>query len=323
MGRVDRIKAPIIEELNAFEDRFRSSMKSQVPLLNKITHFIIKRKGKQMRPMFVFLSAKASGAITDSTYTAASIMELLHTATLVHDDVVDDAMERRGFFSLNAIWKNKIAVLVGDFLFSRGLILSIEKDEFELMRIITESVKKMSEGELLQLEKSRGVNLKEEVYLEIIEHKTASLIGACCLAGASSVKASEEVQQNLWNFGIQAGMAFQIKDDLFDYGDGDIGKPVAIDIKEKKVTLPLLYALNNCSWAEQKRMIFLLKNHRNKQKNIDKIIAFVKEKGGLEYAQQKMLHYKEEALKYLNEIPDSDAKVALTDLLLYTIERTK
>lgn len=323
MGRVDNIKAPIINELDAFEDVFRSSMKSKVPLLDKITHFIIKRKGKQMRPMFVFLAAKCVGEITEATYRAASVIELIHTATLGHDDVIDDAMERRGFFSLNAIWKNKIAVLVGDYLLSRGVLMAVDNDDFSLLKIISTSVKKMSEGELLQLEKSRGVNLNEEVYLQIIEQKTASLIASCCEAGANSTNASEEVKTAMGNFGIQVGMAFQIKDDLFDYGNDKIGKPVGIDIKEKKITLPLLYALNQASWGERRKIIFLLKNHRNKSHRIQKIIDFVKENNGLEYAHGKMLEYRDRALEHLKLVPESEAKSALLDLVAYTIERTK
>ncbi|TXC85112.1 polyprenyl synthetase family protein [Luteibaculum oceani] len=323
MGRVDNIKAPIIEELEAFEDRFRKSMKSKVPLLDKITHFIIKRKGKQMRPMFVFLSAKAVGNISDGTFRAASLIELLHTATLVHDDVIDDAMERRSFFSINALWKNKIAVLVGDYLLSKLLVLAIDHNEFELLRIVSTSVKKMSEGELLQLEKSRGINLNEEVYLNIIEQKTASLISTCCHAGATSATDNEEHKEALKNFGTQVGMAFQIKDDLFDYGTDAVGKPLGIDIKEKKVTLPLLYALNNCSWLERKQIIFQLKNHRNKRERIQKIIDFVIEKGGIEYAKTKMLAYRDAALECIKVIPESEAKSSLIDLVQYTIERTK
>ncbi len=323
MGRVDSIKAPILKELSAFEDHFRNAMKSRVPLLDKITHFIIKRKGKQMRPMFVFLAAKCLGEISQSTFRAASVIELIHTATLVHDDVIDDAMERRGFLSLNAIWKNKIAVLVGDYLLSRGLLMSVDNDDFPLLKIISTSVKKMSEGELLQLEKSRGINLDEEVYLNIIEQKTASLIASCCEAGARSTQASAEQCQAMRDFGTAVGMAFQIKDDLFDYGTDDVGKPVGIDIKEKKITLPLLYSLNEGSWAERRKIIFLLKNHRNKKANILKIVDFVKEKGGLEYAKQKMLWYRDQALQHLSIIPESQAKSSLLDLLAYTIERTK
>ncbi|MGB0165641.1 MAG: polyprenyl synthetase family protein [Luteibaculum sp.] len=323
MGRVDRIKAPITKELDAFEDRFRASLQSKVPLLNKITHFIVKRKGKQMRPMFVFLCAKAVGEISDTTFRAAALIELLHTATLVHDDVVDDAMERRGFFSLNAIWKNKIAVLVGDYLLSRGLILAVENKEFNLLEIVTRSVKEMSEGELLQLEKSRGVNLDESVYLNIIEQKTASLISSCCEAGVSSVGVDAKTQEAFRKFGTYVGMAFQIKDDLFDYGNGNIGKPIAIDIKEKKITLPLLFALNNCSWADRKKYIFKLNHHRNKQDNIQQIIQFVVDKGGIEYAKQKMLEYQQLALAELASIPNSEAKEALLDLVQYTIDREK
>ncbi|MBK5277889.1 MAG: polyprenyl synthetase family protein, partial [Bacteroidia bacterium] len=266
--RLDDIKAPIAKEMEDFEQKFRSSMKTRVLLLDKIMNYIVKRKGKQMRPMFVFLSAGACGAISDSTFRGASLIELLHTATLVHDDVVDDANYRRGFFSVNALWKNKIAVLVGDFLLSRGLILSVENKDFDLLSIVTEAVKEMSEGELLQMEKARQLDINEEVYYEIIRQKTASLIASCCAVGASSVKAPNEVVEKMKLFGQHVGMAFQIKDDLFDYGEDGIGKPVGIDIKEKKMTLPLINALSKSSWLEKRRIISIVKNDSEKPKKV-------------------------------------------------------
>jgi len=324
MTGVKDIKAPISQEMEEFELRFRDSMKSKTPLLDKITHYIVKRKGKQMRPMFVFLSAKLCGGINDSTYVAASLIELLHTATLVHDDVVDDANLRRGFFSINALWKNKIAVLVGDFLLSRGLLMSVEKGEFELLRIVSTAVKEMSEGELLQMEKARRLNITEEVYFEIIRQKTASLIAACCQSGAHSSGADEETSRKMNLFGEKTGIAFQIKDDLFDYNaNGKIGKPTGIDIKEKKMTLPLIYALSKADKKDRKWIINTIKNHNEKKERVAKVIDFVMASGGIEYARTKMHQYRDEALEILHTFEKSEARLALQSLVEYTIERKK
>ena len=324
MSEIKKIKAPIEQEMTDFEKRFRSSMKTTVPLLDKITHFIVKRKGKQIRPMFVFLSAKMVGTINDSTYNAASLIELLHTATLVHDDVVDDAYERRGFFSLNALWKNKIAVLVGDFLLSRGLLLAVDNGEFRLLQLVSNAVREMSEGELLQIEKTRKLNIDESVYFEIIRQKTATLIAACCATGVSSITDDESLIQKAHQFGEKTGIAFQIKDDLFDYGDGEnIGKPTGIDIKEKKTTLPLIYALNQASSKERKRVIRLVKNHKEDPKKIQEVIDFVLSSGGIEYAREVMLKYKDEALELLHSFPQNESRDALEDLVTFTVNRKK
>lgn len=318
------IQAPIKEEMQSFEKHFRSSMKSHVPLLDKITHYIVKRKGKQMRPMFVFLSSKLFGETTESTYTAASLIELLHTATLVHDDVVDEAYKRRGFFSINALWKNKIAVLVGDYLLSRGLLLSVDKGEFELLRIVSQSVKLMSEGELLQIEKARKLDIKEDIYFDIITKKTATLIASCCATGAESAKQSKAVVERMRLFGEKVGISFQIKDDLFDYGSGeDIGKPTGIDIKEKKMTLPLIYALSKATKSEQRRIIRLVKKDKITNAQIKEVIDFVINSGGIEYATEKMNAYKDEALNILEEFPENEARESLKNLVLYTTQRKK
>jgi octaprenyl-diphosphate synthase len=319
--RLDDIKAPIAREMEDFEQKFRSSMKTKVLLLDKIMNYIVKRKGKQMRPMFVFLSAGACGTISDSTFRGASLIELLHTATLVHDDVVDDANYRRGFFSVNALWKNKIAVLVGDFLLSRGLILSVENKDFNLLSIVTEAVKEMSEGELLQMEKARQLDINEDIYYEIIRQKTASLIASCCAVGASSVKASDQVVEKMKLFGQHVGMAFQIKDDLFDYGEDEIGKPLGIDIKEKKMTLPLIYALSQASWFERRRIIGIVKNESEKPKKVKEVIDFVKKSGGIEYATKSMEKYHIQANEILTSLPDSVYKNSLLELVQFTIER--
>ncbi|MBA3902026.1 MAG: polyprenyl synthetase family protein [Bacteroidetes bacterium] len=322
--KIENIKAPIATEMAEFELKFRDSMKSSVPLLDKIMHYIVKRKGKQMRPMFVFLSAKACGGINDSTHRAASLIELLHTATLVHDDVVDDANMRRGFFSINALWKNKIAVLVGDYLLSKGLLLSVDNGDFRLLQIVSNAVREMSEGELLQIEKARKLDIQEPVYFDIIRQKTASLIASCCACGAASAGASDEVIKKMELFGEYTGIAFQIKDDLFDYGSSkDIGKPTGIDIKEKKMTLPLIYALNKASYTDKKRIINIIKNHNENPVKVAEVVKYVIESGGLEYAAEKMNNYKEKALSILSEIPEGEARESLEQLLRYSIERDK
>ncbi|MBL0741228.1 polyprenyl synthetase family protein [Chryseolinea lacunae] len=319
--RLDDIKVPIAREMEEFEPKFRASMKTRVLLLDKIMSYIVKRKGKQMRPMFVFLSAGVCGKIGESTFRGASLIELLHTASLVHDDVVDEANYRRGFFSVNALWKNKIAVLVGDFLLTRGLILSLENKEFNLLSIVTEAVREMSEGELLQMEKSRRLDINEEIYYDIIRQKTASLIASCCAVGASSSGASEDVVKRMHRFGENIGMAFQIKDDLFDYGEEEIGKPLGIDIKEKKMTLPLIYALSKADWLTKRKIIGIVRNESAKPKKVKEVIAFVKKSGGIDYAHTVMDRYHKEALALLEEFPDSPYKTSLIQLVQFTIDR--
>lgn len=306
-----------------FEEKFKDSMVSKVPLFNRITHYIVRRKGKQMRPMFVFLVAKmvSNGDFKERTYRGASIIELIHTATLVHDDVVDDSNMRRDFFSLNALWKNKIAVLVGDYLLSKGLLLSIDNGDFDILRHISVAVKEMSEGELLQIEKARLLDITEEVYFEIIRQKTATLIAACTAIGAASVDASEDDIRKMHKFGELIGIAFQIKDDLFDYSEAKIGKPTGIDIKEKKMTLPLIYTLNHCSKEEKKWLINSVKNHNKDKKRVKEVIEFVKKNQGIEYTSAKMKEYHEKALAILNEYPNSPYKESLTSMVNYVIER--
>ncbi|HKL02233.1 MAG TPA: polyprenyl synthetase family protein [Cryomorphaceae bacterium] len=325
MMRVQDIKDTIAPEMDEFEIRFKKSMKSTTPLLDKITHYIIKRKGKQMRPMFVFLSAKLCGEVNDTTYTAASLIELLHTATLVHDDVVDDANLRRGFFSINALWKNKIAVLVGDYLLSRGLLMSVDQGEFNLLRIVSTAVREMSEGELLQMEKTRKLNITEDIYFNIIRQKTASLIAACCESGAYSVNANEVSVKNMNRFGEKVGIAFQLKDDLFDYNtqNGSIGKPTGIDIKEKKMTLPLIYALSNAEKSDRRWIIKTVKHYNTNPRKVQEVIDFVDASGGIAYAQNKMLAYRDEALEILHSFEESEARNSLEALVNYTIERKK
>ena len=311
--------------MELFEQKFLISMSSKVALLNRITHYIVNRKGKQMRPMFVFLVSKmvANGEVNDRTYRGASVIELIHTATLVHDDVVDDSNRRRGFFSINALWKNKIAVLIGDFLLSKGLLLSIDNGDFDLLRIISIAVREMSEGELLQIEKARKLDITEDIYYEIIRQKTATLIAACCSLGAASVKPESQDVETMRKFGELIGMAFQIKDDLFDYGDTQIGKPTGIDIKEQKMTLPLIYVLNNCSRKEKKWIINSIKNHNRDKKRVKEVIAFVKDNNGLDYAVSKMKTFRDEALQILQNYPDSDYKNALELMVNYVIDRKK
>jgi len=323
MMNVKQILAPISTEMDEFEVRFRQSMRSKVPLLDKITHYIIRRKGKQMRPMFLFLTAKMLGETNDKTYDAASLVELLHTASLVHDDVVDDANERRGFFSINALWKNKIAVLVGDFMLSRVLLLSIEKNNIRLLEIVARAVREMSEGELLQIEKARKLDITEEVYFDIIRQKTASLLSTVCESAAVSVDREDEAS-NMRKFGELVGLAFQIKDDIFDYGDSkEIGKPTGLDIRERKMTLPLIYVLSKCDIKTKKELINIIKNHNEDSKYVKRAIQIVIDNGGIEYAQNKMNILKEEALQCLTSIPESDSKNAIIGLVEYTTQRIK
>jgi len=322
---VEQIKQPIGYEMELFEQKFLLSMSSKVALLNRITHYIVNRKGKQMRPMFVFLVAKMinNGEVSERSYRGASVIELIHTATLVHDDVVDDSNRRRGFFSINALWKNKIAVLIGDYLLSKGLLLSIDNNDFDLLKIISVAVREMSEGELLQIEKARQLDITEDVYYEIIRQKTATLIAACCSLGAASVKPNSPDVETMRKFGELIGMAFQIKDDLFDYGDEAIGKPTGIDIKEQKMTLPLIHVLNTCFKTKKKLLINSIKNHNKDKQLVKEIIVFVKTKGGLDYAVTKMLEFKNEALLILNNYPESTFKSSLLLMVNYVIDRKK
>ena len=318
-----QIQDPIADEMADFEKKFRSFMKSKVTLLDHITSYIVKRKGKQMRPMFVFLTAGISGGITEASYRGAALIELLHTATLVHDDVVDDANYRRGFFSVNALWKNKIAVLVGDYLLSRGLLLSVDNGDFDLLKIVSNAVREMSEGELLQIAKARKLDITEDIYYTIIRQKTASLIAACCAVGAATAGNDEAGIERMRAFGEKIGMAFQIKDDLFDFGEDEVGKPVGIDIKEKKMTLPLIYALNNATWTQKKKIIYLIRNKNEDKRAVSEVISFVKASGGLEYAEGVMNAFYREALDILEDFPASDYKTSLEALVSYTIVRKK
>ena len=323
MSTVQRIKQPIEAEMELFEKKFYDSMASQVPLLNRITYYIVTRKGKQMRPMFVFLCAKLAGegTVQERTYRGASVIELIHTASLVHDDVVDDSDKRRGFFSINAVWKNKIAVLVGDYMLSKGMLLCIEHKDFDLLELISVAVREMSQGELLQIEKAKKLDITEAVYLEIIRQKTASLITACCALGAASVGASPQEVQRFSDFGAACGMAFQIKDDLFDYGKSQIGKPTGIDIKEQKMTLPLIYAIEHATLSERKWMLGVVKKHNTDRKKVRELIAWVKEKGGMEYAVQRMNEYRDQALSLISDFPDSPAKKSLYEMVNYVVDR--
>jgi len=319
----NKIKGPIAEDLRKFESHFRNAMKSNVPLLDKIMHYIVQKKGKQVRPMLVFLSAKTCGEINDSTFTAASLIELVHTASLVHDDVVDDSSMRRGAFSINALWKNKIAVIVGDYLLTKGLFIALDNDEFEQLKILSTAVKEITEGEMLQLEKARKLDIKEDIYFDIIKQKTASLIAASCKAGAVSSTDDPAVISAMHQFGEDIGIAFQIKDDIFDYGTNFIGKPRGIDIKEKKMTLPLIYALSKAESKDRRRFIkYIKKDSKNSQK-VKEIIDYVVKSGGIEYAQEKMLEYKSKAIKQLDIVPDSPAKESLLALVDYIVEREK
>lgn len=324
MRSFDDLQRPIAAEMKAFEPHFREAMRSKTPLLDRIMHYIVKRKGKQMRPMFTLLSARQFGEVNESAFVAASLIELLHTATLVHDDVVDDANMRRGFFSINALWKNKIAVLVGDYLLSRGLLLAIDKGEFELLRIVSKAVREMSEGELLQLEKTRGLNFSEEVYFDIIRKKTASLIAACCASGASAAGRPAEEVERMRLFGEYTGIAFQIKDDLFDYGSGkDTGKPTGLDIKEKKLTLPLIHALQQVNSSDRRWMVDVVKNRNEDNAAVEQLVAKVTAAGGIAHANMRMYEYRDKALALLREFPQNEARNALEGLVELTVERTK
>ena len=323
MLSLKEIQRPIATELSIFEAKFKQSMQSSVPLLDIITQYLYRQKGKQMRPMFVFFAAGLCGKITDSTYRGASLVELLHTASLVHDDVVDNANERRGFFSINALWKNKVAVLVGDFLLSKGLLLSVNNNEHDLLKIVSEAVEQMSEGELLQIEKARKLDIEEEIYYEIIRKKTASLIASCCASGACSAKADADTIELMRLFGEKVGLAFQIKDDLFDFGLDDVGKPVGNDIKEKKMTLPLIYALSQTSKSEKRRIINLVKNHNENTEKVEEVIQFVRSSGGLEYATGRMMEFQQEAFDILAKFPDNVYKEGLKQLVTFTTERNK
>jgi octaprenyl-diphosphate synthase len=283
-----------------------------------------KRKGKQIRPMFVFLSAGICGGITESTYRAASLIELLHTATLVHDDVVDDSNERRGFFSINALWKNKIAVLVGDYLLSRGLLLSVDHGEFDILRIVSHSVREMSEGELLQIEKARRLDIQEDVYFDIIRKKTATLIASCCASGAASAGCTPEQVETMRQIGEYIGIAFQIKDDLFDYESSSaIGKPTGIDIKERKMTLPLIYTLANCNSKDRSKIINIVKNHNTEPAKVEEVISMVKAGDGIRYAEDKMKDYRDKALEMLLQFPQNEYSRSFIELIRYTVDRNK
>jgi len=323
MKIVERIKEPIYEEMELFEKKFTSSMSSKVALLNRITHFIVNRKGKQMRPMFVFLVAKmlGKGKVNERSYRGASVIELIHTATLVHDDVVDDSNQRRGFFSINALWKNKIAVLVGDYLLSKGLLLSIENEDFDLLKIISIAVREMSQGELLQIEKARNLDITEEIYYEIIRQKTATLLSACCAMGAKSVEASDEEVSKMYEFGELLGMAFQIKDDLFDYSEQKIGKPTGIDIKEQKMTLPMIHALNVMGRSDKKWLINTVKNHNKDKKRVREAIKKIKGVGGLEFAQKKMDSFRARAIELLKTFPQNNYRDSLELMVNYVTKR--
>ncbi|XCI75172.1 MAG: polyprenyl synthetase family protein [Flavobacteriales bacterium] len=320
----EKIRTPIAEEMRVFEKKFHEAMKSEIPLLNRITHYIIHRKGKQIRPMFVFLIAKMLGQISEKTYRMASLIELIHTGTLIHDDVVDDSLIRRGFFSIHALWKNKVAVLVGDYLLSKSLLLAANYDHHDLLKVICRTIREMSEGELLQIEKSRRLDITEEVYEQIIRYKTASLISACCEGGARSVDTNENVALQMQRFGELIGMAFQIKDDLFDYEHNNlVGKPIGIDIKERKITLPLIYTLQKASSEERKWMINTIKNHNKDKTRVRELIDYVKRSGGVDYAVQKMTNLHKSVLKILDQYPENPAKTSLKIMVHYVIERKR
>lgn len=311
----------IEEELKTFAQHFKEAVKSNTPLLDRIMRFIVKRKGKQLRPMFVLLSAKLCGEVNDTAYRAASLVEVLHTATLVHDDVVDDSMERRGFFSTYALWKAKANVLIGDYLLAKGLLLSLDNKDYQVLHILSDAVRKMSEGELLQLEKARSLNLKEDVYFEIIRNKTASLLASACAAGAWSTSQDPGITEKMRQFGEKAGIAFQIKDDLFDYASENVGKPTGNDIKEKKLTLPLIYTLNNADKETKRKMIRIIKHNNKERDKVNWVISRVVESGGINYARHKMNEFKQQALDIMNEFPDSPVRKGLQDMVIFVTDR--
>ncbi len=319
---LEEIKAPVSEELSTFEQRFKESVKSSVPLLDRVMRFIVNRKGKQIRPLLVLLTARLHGTINEATYVGASMVELLHTATLVHDDVVDDAYERRGFFSINALWKNKIAVLVGDYLLSRGLLLSLNNNKTQLLQILSDAVQKMSEGELLQIEKTRRLNIEEDTYYKIIRKKTASLLAACCATGAASVQQDEAVTEKMRQFGEKVGIAFQIKDDLLDFQPDGTGKPTGTDIKEKKLTLPLIYTLNNAPRVKRDEIINIVKNSTSSDQ-VQEVWHQIQKHGGIDYAREVMHQYREQAYELLESFPDNSARKKLRELVTFTTERTR
>jgi len=324
MSDTSIIKAPVKEEMKKFEPYFREQLKTKIPLLSVITNYLLRRKGKQMRPMLVFLSAKLNGNISESTYVAATLIELLHTATLIHDDVVDETYQRRGIFSINALWKSKVAVLVGDYFLSKGLITALETDQIGVLKVVSDAVKEMSEGELLQIEKSRKLDITEDVYYDIIRKKTATLIAACTRAGALSVDASQDRLDAMKDFGVNLGIAFQIKDDLFDFeSNGLIGKPTGNDIKEKKLTLPLIHALHNTDAKNRRRILSLIRRHHKKERKVQEIIAFVKANGGLEYAKEQMNNYAQKAIESLSAYPEGESKDAMKKMVEFTINRKK
>ena len=324
MSSLSFIKAPIEKEMQQFETVFRNSMKTKVPLLDIIMNFIIRRKGKQMRPMFVFLTAKMLGVVTEKTFTAATLIELLHTATLIHDDVVDEAYERRNFFSINALWKNKISILVGDYLLSRGLLYAIDNEAIDVLRIVSNAVKEMSEGELLQIEKARKLDITEDIYFEVIKKKTATLIASCTASAAVSTNCSDDMVKKMWQFGEFVGIAFQIKDDIFDYQKSSlIGKPTGNDIKEKKMTLPLIHVLNNISEKEKNYILKTVKKHNKNQNKVNEVIQFVIDKGGIDYATKIMKSYRDRAIALLSDLPENDAKLSLIEMVNYTVDRNK
>ncbi len=322
MDNLSQIRKPIEEQLKLFDSNFKQTFKSNIFLLNKVTQYILKTKGKQMRPLLVFLSAGVCGNINESTHRAASMIEMLHTATLIHDDVVDDSNERRGFFSINALWKNKIAVLVGDFLLSKGMLLALDNNEHQLLSIVADATRQMSEGELLQIEKARHLDIEEDIYFEIIQKKTASLFAACTAGGAASSGADTTAVDLMYQFGLNLGIAFQIKDDLFDFQQtNQTGKPSGIDIKEKKLTLPLIYLLNNSSFLEKRKIINSIKRHSNKPETVNQLITQVNRSGGIAYAHEKMLFYRDKALVILQGFPENESRHSLEQLVLFTTDR--
>ena len=324
MSAIKEIRAPIETEMKRFSVYFNTIMKSKVPLLSIITNYILRRRGKQLRPMFVFLTAKLFGRINESSFTAAALIELLHTATLVHDDVVDESLERRGVFSINALWKSKVAVLLGDYLLSKGMLLAISNKEYDLLEIASEAVEEMIEGELLQIQKSRKLNVSEDEYFEIIRKKTAALIAACCASGTKSVTNDPDVISKMKQFGEYIGIAFQIRDDMFDYEkNGLLGKPTGNDIKEKKLTLPLIHALKNTNPAQRRKILGLVRHHNKKSAKVNEVIRFVRDNKGMEYSKEKMNEYKNKALDILNIFPESEARSSLQKLALYTVSRVK